>query len=61
MLSPLLLNPMLESLMDFDGDPGSSRAFYWPGFVISVILPSRWLYIRRFTSAKTERAFCGFI
>jgi lipopolysaccharide transport system permease protein len=56
------LNPMVGVIDGFRwAILGSSRAFYWPGFVLSVGLAVALLFIGIFYFRKTERAFADII
>ena len=56
------LNPMVGVIDGFRwAILGTSRAFYWPGFVLSVGLTAALLFIGIFYFRKTERAFADII
>jgi lipopolysaccharide transport system permease protein len=56
------LNPMVGVIDGFRwAILGSSRAFYWPGFILSVGLTVVLLFIGVFYFRKTERAFADVI
>ena len=56
------LNPMVGVIDGFRwAILGSSSTFYWPGFIISVILTAALLFFGILYFRKTERAFADII
>jgi lipopolysaccharide transport system permease protein len=56
------LNPMVGVIDGFRwAILGSSRAFYWPGFILSVGLTIGLLFVGIYYFRKTERAFADVI
>jgi lipopolysaccharide transport system permease protein len=56
------LNPMVGVIDGFRwAILGTSKSFYWPGFILSVVLTAALLFFGIFYFRKTERAFADII
>ncbi|MGA3180576.1 MAG: ABC transporter permease [Terracidiphilus sp.] len=56
------LNPMVGVIDGFRwAILGNAHPFYWPGFILSVVLTAAFLFIGIFYFRKTERAFADVI